>query len=118
MSFSDVDLQTRRTAEKAQCRATRPLATRAARWAVEDHKGFTQRYWDARRAQCIHLSEQIVSIADEAIGSDMAGANVAKLRCDARKFVLARMDPLRWSASAPARRQRSDRGRQPAGEAQ
>jgi hypothetical protein len=42
-------------------------------WLVRDFRGFAERYWAARRAQRIHLSEQIITIADEAVGADMAG---------------------------------------------
>jgi hypothetical protein len=78
-------------------------------WLVRDFRGFAERYWAARRAQCIHLSEQIITIADEAIGADMAGANVAKLRCDARKWTLARMDSGRWGEQIAHQHQVSGR---------
>jgi hypothetical protein len=78
-------------------------------WLVRDFRGFAERYWVARRAQCIHLSEQIITIADEAIGADMAGANVAKLRCDARKWTLARMDSGRWGEQIAHQHQVSGR---------
>jgi hypothetical protein len=73
-----------------------PYAT-VVSWVTRNQHGFEERYWTARRAQCLHLSEEIISIADEAVGQDMAGANVAKLRCAARKWTLARMDSSRWS---------------------
>jgi hypothetical protein len=78
-------------------------------WLVRDFRGLAERYWAARRAQCIHLSEQIITIADEAIGADMAGANVAKLRCDARKWTLARMDSGRWGEQIAHQHQVSGR---------
>ena len=45
-------------------------------WLVRDFRGFAERYWAARRVQCIHLSEQIITIADQAVGAGMAGATV------------------------------------------
>ena len=61
-----------------------PYAT-VVSWVTRNQHGFEERYWTARRAQCVHLSEEIISIADEATGGDMAAGNIAKLRCDAQE---------------------------------
>ena len=37
-------------------------------WVLRNFRGFEDRYWTARRQQCLHLSEEILTIADEAVG--------------------------------------------------
>jgi hypothetical protein len=67
-------------------------------WVSRNHEGFGDRYWEARASQAVVWSEQVLEILDDARKEDsMARAQIARSRSDARKWMLSRMIPSRFS---------------------
>jgi hypothetical protein len=67
-------------------------------WISRNYNDFGDRYWQARASQAIIWSEQVLEILDDAKEEDsMARAQIARSRSDARKWMLSRMIPSRFS---------------------
>lgn len=89
-----------------------PSARTVHRWVV-DHEGFRQSYVRAKRDQVWRLAEEIIPIADtpqigEIVTIKTDGVEVRrvdmiehrKLRIDARKWIMAHLEPKKWGQRA------------------
>lgn len=65
-----------------------PSASAVRYWAATDHDGFAVRYTSARARGLEHIADEIVSIADTE-----TDPNKARVRVDARKWVLSKLNP-------------------------
>ena len=69
-----------------------PLRSTVHWWVVDDHDGFSARYVRARDAGYDRMAEDLIEIGDACM-PDSDHVARAKLRTDARKWVLAKMRP-------------------------
>jgi hypothetical protein len=77
-----------------------PPVSTVTTWVARNHEGFGDRYWEARASQAVVWSEQVLQILDDAADEpllDMPRAQIARSRSDARKWMLSRMIPSRFS---------------------
>jgi hypothetical protein len=81
----------------AICRDRHMPSRRTVYNHVNGNAGFRARYAEARALQVEHLFEQIVAIAD-----DDDNPARARLRIDARKWLVAKLDPERFGDKAGA----------------
>ena len=65
------------------------------KWLREE-KDFAQRYARAHDDRADSLADEIVDIADEAIGGTNDDIQAARLRIDARKWVSSKLKPQKW----------------------
>ena len=75
-------------------------------WVADDRNGFRDKYACAREAQADRMAEEILEIADDACNDwvmrngtyvfDHENVNRARLRVDARKWLMARLAPRKW----------------------
>jgi len=73
------------------CEADRfPTETAVRKWALEDRQGFSSQYARARQIQYERMADEVVDIADSATPEDY---NPARLRVDARKWILSKVLP-------------------------
>ncbi|NHN85790.1 hypothetical protein GOB93_14230 [Acetobacter musti] len=63
-------------------------------WAQTDHDGFAARYAQARARGLEKHSDEIIAIADTARDTDSASA--ARVRIDARKWILSKLMPKQY----------------------
>jgi len=71
---------------------TLPAWRTVLRWLIkEEHKEFSQQYARAREVQAETWQDEIIEVADEADTS--TGAQIAKVRVDARKWAAIRLKP-------------------------
>ncbi|WEQ51199.1 hypothetical protein LV478_11725 [Komagataeibacter oboediens] len=63
-------------------------------WAQTDHDGFAARYARARERGLEKHADEIIKIADTARDSDSASA--ARVRVDARKWILSKLLPKQY----------------------
>lgn len=79
-----------------------PDAATVRRWilgqGIPDGRAnpFCANYEDARQKQADHYFDEIIDIPDEARNRDSAGVAASKVRADARKWVLARMNRAKF----------------------
>ena len=66
------------------------------RWLVR-FPDFCEMYTRAREDQADTLADQIIEIADQSQGENMAGVQSANLRVDARKWVASKLKPRKYS---------------------
>ena len=65
------------------------------KWMREE-KDFAQRYARAHDDRADSLADEIVDIADEAVGGTNDDIQAARLRIDARKWVSSKLRPQKW----------------------
>lgn len=65
------------------------------KWMREE-KDFAQRYARAHDDRADSLADEIVDIADEAVGGTNDDIQAARLRIDARKWVSSKLKPQKW----------------------
>lgn len=65
------------------------------KWLREE-KDFAQRYARAHDDRADSLADEIVDIADEAVGGTNDDIQAARLRIDARKWVSSKLKPQKW----------------------
>jgi len=63
-------------------------------WAQTDHDGFAAKYAQARARGLERHSDEIIAIADTAIDAESASA--ARVRIDARKWILSKLLPKQY----------------------
>ena len=80
----------------------RPSKTSIIRWRLADIDGFGKLFREARLAGAETWADELVEIADESVGEDMAGVQAQKLRVDVRKWLLARLHPEDYGERLPA----------------
>ena len=62
-------------------------------WARENREGFSAQYARAMETRMEALSDEILEIADNAVGEDV---QAARLRVDARKWIMSKIAPKRF----------------------
>jgi len=81
------------------------------KWAMDNHNGFGDRYWDIRRAIYDGLLEEILEIADDSSGDafidqdgkrklDNEFVQRSRLRVDTRKWILCKVLPKIYNSPA------------------
>jgi hypothetical protein len=67
------------------------------RWVSRDHCGFADRYWNARCAQAVLWSEDVLEVLDDVADEDsMPKVQAARNRSDARKWLLSKLVAARF----------------------
>lgn len=72
-----------------------PPASTVCLWLTEN-AAFAEQYTRAREAQADTLADQIVALADSAMGKASEEVQAARLAVDARKWVASKLKPKRY----------------------
>lgn len=72
-----------------------PSAEAVREWLTKDEV-FAAQYVRAREEQADHYADEIVAMADEAIGKDAAEVAARRLAVDARKWVASKLKPKKY----------------------
>lgn len=80
---------------RSYCREHAREAVTVYRWLREE-KEFALRYARAHDDRADSLADEIVDIADEAVGGTNDDIQAARLRIDARKWVSSKLKPQKW----------------------
>lgn len=72
-----------------------PAASNVLRWLTED-EAFREQYTRAREAQADKLADEIVDMADAAIGKSSEEVQARRLAVDARKWVASKLKPKKY----------------------
>lgn len=75
------------------CEPWFPAASTVCKWVEHNTHGIGERYARVRVLGYDQMAQQALEIADKASPDD---ANVARLRLDARKWFLSKVDPVRY----------------------
>jgi hypothetical protein len=74
-----------------------PTLPTVTQWVSRDREGFADRYWNARCAQAVLWSEDVLSLLDDAADEEnMAKVQAARCRSDARKWLLSKLLAARF----------------------
>ena len=75
---------------KASCEAESVSLATVSQWLAK-HDTFAKPYADAKQVQLDVMAEEIIPLADSALGKDSAGVQATKTMVDARKWMLSKL---------------------------